>query len=65
MDVGDNLCVYSVCVCLGFRRRKTELTRYKSERHHLPGEGYISAMDVKVHTRETYYGEFQMARIFS
>ena len=27
---------------------KQELTRPESERHHLPGEGYISGMDVKV-----------------
>lgn len=44
IEVGDNLCVYSTCVCL----RKTELTRHESERHHLPGEGCISGMDVKV-----------------
>ncbi len=48
MEVGYDLCVCSICVCLGFRKRKTELTRQKSERHHLPGEGYISGMDVKV-----------------
>lgn len=48
MEVGDKLCVCSICVCLGFRRRKTELTRLKSERQHLPGEGYISGMDVKM-----------------
>lgn len=48
IEVGDNLCVYSTCVCLALRRRKTELTRLKAERHHLAWEGYISAMDVKV-----------------
>lgn len=48
IEVGDKLCVCSMCVCLGFRRRKTALTRLRSERHHLPGEGRISGMDVKV-----------------
>lgn len=48
IEVWDNLCVYSIHVCLGFRRRKTELTRHKSERHHLPVEGYISGMDIKM-----------------
>lgn len=28
--------------------KKQELTRLESERHHLPGEGYISGVDVKV-----------------
>lgn len=59
--------VYSMHVCLGFRRRKTELRR-QSERHHLPGEWLHfthECKSVKVHTRDTYHGESQMACIFS
>lgn len=40
--------VCTVHACLYFRRKKTKLTRHRSERQLLPGDGYISVMDVKV-----------------